>query len=263
MWKRGNQVKYNYHTHTTRCHHAIGTVEEYIKKAVENGMTHMGFSDHVPLMFSDGTESGYRVSVREAGDYIQEISEIREKYKDKIDIKIGFEMEYYPELFEKMLADVKGYGAEYLILGAHFLGPENEGSPYAYAENKDVTLLKKYVDVVIEGMKTGAFTYLAHPDIIAFLGDEDVYAAEMRRLCKASAELKIPLEINFLGIRDNRLYPRGIFWKMAGEELSPVTFGLDAHRSEDAYDEKSFLVAMEMVEKFGLNYIGRPEIINI
>ena len=62
-------MEYNYHTHTHRCSHASGTEEEYVKRAVENGIKYMGFSDHVPLRFSDGTESGYRVPVSDAKEY--------------------------------------------------------------------------------------------------------------------------------------------------------------------------------------------------
>lgn len=34
----------------------------------------------------------------------------------------------------------------------------------------------------------------------------------------ASRELNIPLEINFLGVRDNRIYPNEWFWEVAGRE---------------------------------------------
>ena len=39
----------NYHTHTVRCGHAEGTDREYAEKAVERGLTHLGFSDHVTM----------------------------------------------------------------------------------------------------------------------------------------------------------------------------------------------------------------------
>lgn len=38
----------NYHTHTTRCMHAIGSEEEYILAAISAGYTELGFSDHTP-----------------------------------------------------------------------------------------------------------------------------------------------------------------------------------------------------------------------
>ena len=40
--------KNNYHTHTTRCFHAIGKDEEYVKAAIQANIKELGFSDHTP-----------------------------------------------------------------------------------------------------------------------------------------------------------------------------------------------------------------------
>jgi histidinol phosphatase-like PHP family hydrolase len=66
-----------------------------------------------------------------------------------------------------------------------------------------------------------------------------------------------------LGIRNNRHYPNGKFWKTVGEVGAPVTFGFDAHAVVEAGDLESLKVAEELVEKYGLNYIGKPAIIDI
>lgn len=257
-------MDYNYHTHTFRCGHASGTEEEYIKRAIDCGIKYMGFADHVPLMFSDGYETGFRVPVERAKEYVSTISSLREKYKGKIDIKIGFEMEYYPDLFDKMLSDVISYGAEYLILGEHFSDAEYPDAIQHSAKPSDSEeKLKTYVNRVIEGMKTGAFTYVAHPDMINFTGNISIYLEQMRKICIASRESGIPLEINCLGIRDNRHYPNMLFWKIAGEEQCPVTFGFDAHDAPSAFDSESVPKAEEMVKKYNLNYIGRPNVILI
>ena len=252
---------YNYHTHTYRCGHASGMAEEYVIRSIENGIKHMGFSDHIPLKFEDGTESAYRVPMAESEAYCSEVKALAEKYKDKIEIKLGFEMEYYPKLFEQMLERAKAYGAEYLILGQHFLGPENTGNAHTIHPTDDVAALEKYVELVISAMETQVFTYVAHPDIINFTGDAQIYGKLMRGICKASKELDIPLELNLLGIRELRNYPNELFWHIVGEEGSPVTFGMDAHKTVDAYDGVSLVKAKAMVEKYGLNYIGAPKLI--
>ncbi len=254
-------MNYNYHTHTYRCRHANGADEDYVKRAVEGGIKTLGFSDHVPLKFADGSESGFRCPTKEAEEYIESIKALREKYRDKLDIKIGFEMEYYPTLFDKTLEYVKALGAEYLILGQHFLGPENEGYTHASMVGSDSDeAVKSYADLIVEGINTGVFTYVAHPDVLKFSGDGKVYKAEMRRVCVASKEKDVPLEINLLGVRTDRHYPNPLFWEIAGEVGSPVTFGSDAHEPIDTYDGKSVKKALKMVKKYGLNYIGEPKI---
>lgn len=256
-------MDYNYHTHTFRCHHATGLTEEYVKRAIEGGIKHMGFSEHFPYICSDGFEARYRLSVSEVNDYYGEICGLREKYRGRIDISIGYEMEYYPAFFDDMLRNAIEYGAEYLILGQHFLDEEHPLGVYSMTATDSVEYLKKYVSRVTEGMKTGVFSYVAHPDVFNFGGDASVYKEEMAKICSVSAEYNIPLEINFLGIRTNRIYPTELFWEIAGKEGCPVTFGFDAHDVTSAFDCGSLERAEYLVKKYGLNYIGRPTLVKI
>ena len=253
-------MNYNFHTHTKRCGHATGTPEQYIRRAIENGIGYMGFSDHAPYVFKDGYRSGFRVPMEEAPDYIAEISALREKYRGKIELYIGFEMEYLPSDFEDMLKTAKGFGAEYLILGQHFAGDEHPNGVHTTIPTDDPAALAKYVQCVLAALESGVFTYVAHPDVLNFVGDDALYRREMRRICVAARETGTPLEINFLGLRDGRNYPDNRFWQIAGEEQAPVTFGFDAHDVKSAYDSASLKKARAMVEKYGLNYIGMPEI---
>lgn len=255
-------MDYNYHTHTFRCNHATGTEEEYIERAINGGIKFMGFSDHAPYVFPDGYETSYRVPMNKAEDYVATISALREKYKDKIDIKIGFEMEYYASHFDKMLENVSKLGTEYLILGQHFLYEEHPNG-ISSSQGESLEELKEYVSCVVNGIKTGYFTYVAHPDLIRFGGTAEQYKREMRKICVASREYDIPLEINFLGIREEKSYPDRVFWSVAGEEKCPVTFGFDAHDVMNAYDGESLKTAEKIVKEYELNYIGMPKIIDI
>lgn len=256
-------MNYNFHTHTFLCNHAEGTMEEYIRRAIDGGIKHMGFSEHIPFAFPDGCESWYRLQIEKTEIYFSEINALREKYKDMIDIKIGFEMEYYPMYFNEMLCNAKKFGAEYLILGQHFINQTADGHDglHTSKENKCDKDLSEYVNCVVNGIKSGVFSYVAHPDMFNYLGDINLYNKEMKKICVASREYNIPLEINFLGIRESRLYPNKKFWKIAGEEKCPVTFGFDAHNTESACDKKSLETAKTIVKEYKLNYIGEPELI--
>lgn len=255
-------MNYNYHTHTWRCLHASGTMEEYVIRAVENGIRYMGFSDHVPFRCADGFEAiGTRVPIAQVCDYVNDARLLREKYKDEIEISVGFEMEYYSNEFDSMLSDVKKWGAEYLILGQHFYEPEHPSGVHMSKPFDSAQVLNTYADSLVSGIKTGVFTYVAHPDMVNFIGDESTYCEIMRKVCIASKETGIPLEMNFYGIRDNRNYPNRAFWKTVGEVGSPVTFGFDAHTIESAFDGESYHKAIKLVDEYKLNYIGKPQLI--
>ncbi len=253
-------MDYNYHTHTVYCGHATDSAEDYIQTAIRGGIQYMGFSEHAPFRFPEGVESRFRIPVCQIQNYFEEIDRLRKKYQDEIEIKIGFEMEYYPEYFEDMLRLAKDSGGEYLILGQHYVVPENQGGVFAMDRHYEFEDLRAYADSLVAGMETGVFSYVAHPDMFQFVGDNLLYREEMRKVCIASRKLNLPLELNLLGIREHRIYPKEEFWKVAGEEEAPVTFGLDSHRAEDAVDIASIPVAERMVKKYALNYIGKPDL---
>lgn len=254
---------YNYHTHTERCGHAHGSDEDFINCAIEAGIKYLGFSDHAPMIFPDGYENRYRVPMSEAKKYIDDIKVLREKYRNNIHISVGFEMEYYPMYFDKMLHIARNVGAEYLILGQHFILSEHPDGIGAAGPTSDDKLLCRYVTEVIEAIQTGVFSYIAHPDLTAFTGDAEVYRKEITRLCLASRETDIPLELNLAGVRYNKFYPADDFWKIAGEVGTPVTIGYDAHLCDDFLNTKQLKSASELIQKYRLNYIGMPRLKNI
>lgn len=256
---KNTKITYNFHTHTHRCHHASGTEEEYVLKAISSGIKEMGFSEHFPYDFPDGHDYLFRLPVVELPLYVNEINRLKVKYKDKIKIYLGFEMEYYPAFFEDMLKKAKQYGAEYLILGQHYLFNEANGVA-SKVLTKEKAYLDNYTDSLLQAIKSGVFTYVAHPDVIDFEGDDEYYQMQAEKICLASKEYNVPLEINCLGIRENRLYPRELFWEIAGKVGCPVTIGFDAHETKHAGDLESFKEAMKLIKKHKLNYIGKPNL---
>ncbi len=240
----------SYHTHTARCGHASGTDREYVETAVARGVKVLGFSDHIPMPFPDGHESRFRVPMRLLDDYVQSILCLREEYKDKIDIRLGFEAEYYPDLFDAMLEMLAPYPMDYLLLAQHYT--DSREITYNSRPRDDQEALAAYVDRLTAGMRTGRFTYIAHPDLFRFTGPEEIYRQEMRRLCRQAKELDIPLEINMLGLREGRNYPYDSFWHIAAEEKCRVILGCDAHRPADVADPEQLQAAEAYAARFGI-----------
>jgi histidinol-phosphatase (PHP family) len=114
----------NYHTHTSRCHHASGTDEEYIQKAIAENIKILGFSDHAPYLYPNGYVSYYKMLPTDIPEYMSSLRALREKYRDKIEIIIGYEAEYYPDLWDKTFEFWRESPPEYLILGQHFFSDE-------------------------------------------------------------------------------------------------------------------------------------------
>ncbi|MGI6203229.1 MAG: histidinol-phosphatase [Eubacteriales bacterium] len=247
----------NYHTHTVRCRHASGSEREYIETAISRGLTILGFSDHSPYVFEGDYYSGFRMRPEELGDYCETLAALREEYRGKIDIKIGLEAEYYPKFFDAFLAMIEPYELDYLILGQHFLQNEIEGM-YSAQLTSDPEHIKAFASQIIEGMRTGKFTFVAHPDVMPFRGDPEVYRREVSRICEASLELDIPLEINMLGLRDKRNYPTPEFWRVVAEYGCRVVAGCDAHSPDAVAEPGNIRETFEFAESMGITIDDSP-----
>ena len=76
------------HTHTQFCD-GKSTAEEMVQSAIEKGFTSLGFSGHSPMDFPND----WGMTEEKLPLYIAEIKRLKEKYKDKIEIVLGIELD--------------------------------------------------------------------------------------------------------------------------------------------------------------------------
>lgn len=241
----------NYHTHTPRCHHAIGREEEYVRCAMDAGLQILGFSDHTPYPFPGGYVSKIRMSVFELEDYALTVHKLRQQYASQIQIHLGVEAEYYPKYFPQLLELLRENRVQYMILGQHMTGNEMD-EPYCGHPSDDVRRLEQYCNQSIDAMYTGLFTYFAHPDLFCFTGSKQTYQEQMRRLCKAANDCRMPLELNLLGMDGDRHYPAPAFWEVAAEENCQVILGMDAHQPQFLLNKAIQQRGREFLAQYGL-----------
>ena len=255
------KLLHSYHNHTFRCHHAEGTEREYIEEAIRCGVLTIGFSDHTPYPFTNGFVSHSRMAINELESYVQTILDLKHAYRDEIDIRLGLEVEYYPEFFEEWRKCVASFPFEYFLLGQHYIGNEYErhSSGATYQTKEDVA---KYVDQIIAALEQQHFLYLAHPDLLKFApvtpDEVSFYTSEMHWLCRAVKAAGIPLEINLLGIAEKRWYPRLKFWEIAGKEGCVAVLGADAHQPFTVYRPNAVQKAVKLAAACGIAIIDTP-----
>ncbi len=252
----------NYHTHTVRCGHASGADREYVERAIEAGFKTLGFSDHIPVPFDAGYESRIRMKPELLPDYVSSLLALREEYRNDIRILIGFEAEYYPKYFDRTLALISDYPIDYLLLGQHFLYNEEGGMRRTTIASDSEEDLIQYVRQAIEGMETGRFSCLAHPDTLNFTGDPAVYDGWMRRLCESALKLGVPLELNLTGTRIPYVYPNRSFFRIAGEVGNPVILGLDAHDPANLCNRDGICRGLKLASACGLTVLDELPIVN-
>ena len=231
----------NYHTHTHLCHHAQGVPLDYVQQANKEGCLALGFSDHCPYPESFGDVWPHiRMSVEEIPVYLNDIEQARQIAK--FPVYAGYECEWdrdfdawYDELRSK-------HGAQYLVLGSHWV---TEGSSHVYPNDfSNIKQIVRYTDQTIDGMRSGHFDFLAHPDLVMMSYKEwdDEIQACMKAIIDAAADLDLPLEINGLGAsrtpnntkRGMRYpYPYVEFWEMVAQTKVRVLCNSDAHDPQD------------------------------
>ena len=249
----------NYHTHTTRCRHAVGADREYVAAAIQSGVKILGFSDHTPFPYEPEFQAeNTKMSLETLEDYICSITALKEKYKGQIDILLGLECEAVPEFFS-FLKEMK-QKMDYLILGSH---GDKRIDPYS-GVLKEPQQLWRYLDFTVEGMETGLFLYLAHPDVM--LGRYPVFddtAAEVsRKLCREAKRLNMPLEYNlygiYKGVKPGCLgYPYDGFWRIAAEENCVAVVGVDAH-NPGCFEATPMEPAVEYLRSLGITVLEDP-----
>ncbi len=245
---------HNYHTHTLRCGHAVGTDREYVENAIKAGLKTLGFSDHAPQAFPQ-TDFRYSHCMKddELFSYAESIRTLAKEYKDDIRILCGFELEYLPDSHAEEMAFLGQIQPDYLIMGQHYIGDGiRRNHIYNLARLGNDAVLETYVSQVIAGLSTGNFLYVAHPDMAGFKFSEEACEREYRRLCEYAKRKNIPLELNLLGIKENRHYPDSRFYKIAAEIKNEVVLGMDIHDASVFFNPEPERKAREMANELGL-----------
>ncbi len=222
------------HNHTTLCNHAIDTPDEYIQKAISLGIDVYGFSEHAPMK---NFEDGYRLTLDKKEFYENSVLDLKEKYKNDIDILLGYEIDFIKG--DYLLDSILNANVDYLIGSVHYLDKWGFDNPEFINEykNKDIDKIwEEYFEAVKFMVKTGKFDIVGHFDLIKvfkFLPKKDVRVIAKDTL-KAIKDSKMVLEINPAGLRKpvKEQYPSKSLLELAYELDIPITFGSDAHSVE-------------------------------
>lgn len=240
----------NMHTHTVRCQHAVGEEREYVEKAIEAGFEVLGFSDHAPYVFRKDYVSPIRMRLDELEGYVDTVLSLKQEYKNEIEIYCGLEMEYFPKLFERTMKEIDKYPIDYMILGQHFYDEEESwiGTKRPWSDEEHLEL---YVKRILDGLATERFFYVAHPDIMHYTGDVEIYRTHMRKIALELKKRQMPIEVNVNGFRDGLHYPNPEFIRLGVECGNDFVIGVDAHAPSELMDFETYQACIQLVEKEG------------
>lgn len=230
----------DYHIHTFRCGHAVGTVEEVVAAARRKGLKEIGFSEHLPMYWLPEEKRNPEFSMPwpDLEIHISEVRQARAANPD-LSIKLGIEADYIPGHEEDLRKILSSLPLDYVLGSVHFLGEWAFDDPDRIEEYKNHNiqdLYRRYFHHVQQAAMTGLFDILSHPDLIKKFGFRpdgpitDLY----RETVLVMKEHDVCADVNVAGWRYPcaELYPSPEFLKLCLEHGVPVTLGSDAHKPE-------------------------------
>ncbi|MDR1202826.1 MAG: histidinol-phosphatase [Tannerellaceae bacterium] len=240
----------NYHSHCTFCD-GRSAPEDFVKFAVSKGFRAYGFSSHSPLPF----ETFWNMPVDDMPEYIAEINRLKEKYKDRLEIYTGLEIDYLDGTYNPSIPYFQELPLDYRIGSVHFLPIANplseanmaciDGAFSNYKEAVDHhysgdlrRLVKHFYDSTMQMVESGGIDIVGHIDKVYMNGENyreslvaEKWYRDMFTAClDLIAEKGVMVEINTKILTSkNKTFPHLNYLPLLLERNIPVMVNSDCH----------------------------------
>ena len=252
-------IKADVHMHTNFSHDSESSPEQMVEGAIKKGLQIVCFTDHYDKDITDwGAED-----IFEPEKYFQKMTQVRELYKDKIDIRIGVELGLQPYLGEYYKEFVKKYPFDFVIGSVHSVYGSDVASRKIFQGRTDEEVYRLIFEIMAENIRAfDDFDVFGHIDYVVRYGagqEKDYsyqkYSDEIDTVLRLLIEKGKGIELNTAGLKYGLpfAHPHPDILKRyreLGGEL--ITVGADGHRPEHiAYD---FHKALECLKDCGFEY---------
>ncbi|HEY5563068.1 MAG TPA: histidinol-phosphatase HisJ [Clostridiaceae bacterium] len=257
---RNQRIERDGHIHSHYCPHGTeDPFELYIERALNMGLKEISFTEHMPLpenLMDPEFLKTCAPSFEKIEEYFKELDYIKIKYKQKIRINIGFEVDYIEgyEGVTKELLNRYGNKLEDSILSVHFIKLEVEyycvdASPIEFKRivEKAGSVAKvydKYYETLLKAVLAdlGAFkpNRIGHPTLVRIFNTENPLEYTnneiLEKIVKEIKNRNYEVDFNTSGIRKpycKESYPSGIFLELVKQYGVNLVYGSDAHSALD------------------------------
>lgn len=244
------------HVHTTFSRDGKDSMEKVIKKAMDKGIVHLTFTDHMEY----NTD---KFSI-DFGKYCKTIEEFQWKYKNYINLYKGIEVGYQNHLKDEINNIINKYAFDFVLCSTHTVDKINVPDPKFFEGYSKEEAYRKYFTSILETVSEFKnFDTYGHLDYIVRYGNYENnkviyndYKDVLDALLKTIIASGKGIEINTSGIRYNleAMHPNQNIlrrYKELGGEI--ITVGSDSHQGKDLC--KDFYRAYDMLEFLDYRYV--------
>jgi len=266
-------IDYNLHQHSIFSD-GKEAPENYIKKAIEYGMTTIGFTEHSPLPFANN----FSLKEENIDDYIQQTDLLKDKFKNELIIYRALEMDYVPGMSDDFDYWRNRCKVAYLIGSIHLVKPYDfdelwftDGPDYKVYDRGiqdffggDIKeAVRRFFWQTNEMIESQDFEIIGHFDKIKmhnrnrfFNEDEKWYCNLIDETIKLIKEKNLIVEVNTRGLykkRSDSLFPDGYALQKVKESEIPVIISSDAHQPSEL--NTMFDYAEKRLIEFGIREV--------
>ena len=244
----------DYHIHTSMCGHASGTIEELVESAISCGFSEIGIADHLPLTYID--DRTLSMSAGDLPSYVEQVMEARERYRGRIEVRLGIEADYHAETIDRIEAMLAAHPFDYVIGSVHAIYGWAFDDPRTADRLRELDLDSFYLEYLkteVAMVRTGLYDIVGHADLVKKFDNRasvDLTSA-YGELLEAILDTGMCYEVNTAGLRwpAREMYPEPSFVRLGAKMGVPVTLGSDAHGPSDV--GRDFDLALELVRSAG------------
>ena len=215
--------------------HTVEAIERFVEAADRAGVDEVGFTEHVYYFrdFAALLAHPYYVA-RVAHDLETYCDVVGEATRRGLPVKLGLEVDYFPEREEELAAALAPYPWDYLLGSVHIVGGEGVWEEPIWATASAEDIWRRYFAGLAAHARSGIVDVLAHPDYVKVLGHrpspevaDELYAAA----AEAISEAGVAVEVSTRALRgpNEELYPGPRFLDVLARHRVPVTTASDAH----------------------------------
>lgn len=255
-------IKADVHVHTNFSPDSKTEVCDQIEKAIDSGFHSICITDHYDIIYLHENLDGDQF-VFNTEDYLKKLADIKEKYKDKIDVLIGVEMGLFSHLETYVNEYLNKYNFDFIIGSSHFVGSLEPGSSNAFWKDRsEKEAILNYFESALENVKIfNNYDVYGHLDYVVRYTPskskdfkiayyEDVITEILKNIIKNGQGIEINTgDIDNLGRTNPHKDILKMYKKLGGEI---ITIGSDAHEPEHLGHE--FKIAEDLMKEIGFKY---------
>jgi histidinol-phosphatase (PHP family) len=248
------------HMHTPLCRHAVGEPVEYARRAVELGITEIGFSDHSPMRRDDFDD--WRMRLDQLDEYVENVRKAQKAFP-QLTIRLAMEVDYLPGQEEWIRELAARHPWDYFIGSVHYVSEswaiDNPKQLSEWRSRDSWEVWSIYFDWLTKAAETGMFEIIGHADLpkkFGFRPERDC-APLYEKFLDAAKKHDCALDVNTAGLRKDckEIYPNRQILELAFRKGVPVAFGSDAHAPQEV--GMNFKEAVELVRGAGYTECAR------